>query len=87
MKNFGTIGAALVALVALYMGGCSLRWIWRSGVWECWFTDRYPDCGIENIVAIIAVSVLIAAIFLGWFAWRTFKKSVKKDSQPPEGKP
>ncbi len=67
------LGRLFLALVALFMGGCSLFYL--SFTLECLFTDQGTECGVAFFVLIIAVPVLIVALLLGWLTWRSFKES------------
>ena len=80
MKN---LGIAFLALVALFIGGCS---IFVSVV----LLIEYGGYGGEGVL-IITVPALIFAVVIGWWAWRIYKRrpssQLTNPDQPPEDNP
>ena len=76
MRN---LGIAFLALVALFMGGCSLLFIGVQ-TYECSITNRM--CHFSGPLYIIAVPIFIVAWLIGRWAWRIYMGPPKSPAIP-----
>ena len=65
------LGAAFLALVALFMGGCSLLFIGPT-VYECAALQR--GCVYLGPILGFAVPILAVALLVGWWSWRIYTR-------------
>lgn len=71
--KYAGFGLAIFALLALFMGGCSIIVI-RVGVLECWGKDfNSQDCSYAGIFPLLGIPSLAAALLLALFVWRRVK--------------
>lgn len=65
-----------LALLALFMGGCSILYI-GGVINSCWINYDSLSCPYAGLIMIFAVPILFISLLIGWAAWRGYKASKK----------
>jgi hypothetical protein len=78
------VAAAFLALIALFIGGCSARYVWDSihGILFP-FTDISYVYSI--VILVISVTILAFALLIGWGAWCIYKGTMPDTIQDTGG--
>ncbi|MFY0691504.1 MAG: hypothetical protein JXR14_06210 [Paracoccaceae bacterium] len=75
-KSVRNLGIAFLALVALFVGGCSLL-LFGAVAWDCGITENGEGCLYGKIASFLAVIPFILSVGLGRLVWNIIKGNPK----------